>query len=123
MAKHCSVDTKDVVTGYFGSTTQGLLTRFQMEQGIPPAPQAGPLTRAAIARLCGPGMGMMGSTTSSQPERQEHSVPVLPKAPPAPPVSYRTGESNAASVIEAISEISDGYGRLITATLGLIGLN
>ena len=174
MAEHFNMDTKDVVTGFFGSTTQGLLMRFQEEQGIPPTPQAGPLTRAAIARLCNPtshdngsllkgnggdhGMGSttMGSTTPPMPPRHddfhpsmgsttvgsstmphrediegsstEHHGPMMPPPPPkAPtptttPVTYYNNASNSASVLEAINEIGDGYGRLLTASLSMLGL-
>jgi hypothetical protein len=166
MAQHFNIDTKDVVTGFFGSTTQSLLQRFQQEQGIPPAPQAGPLTRAAIARLCNPSskdpsttkgdinrdggnghMGsstpMMGSTTPPMPPRHDdmrpaigsstnttasgtppmehHERPMPPKATTTP-VTYIDSSSNTASVLEAINEIGDGYGRLFTAGLSMLGL-
>ena len=58
------LDASSTITGYFGSTTQGYLERFQREEGIAPAPSVGPLTRAAIARLCGMGINAhMGSST------------------------------------------------------------
>ncbi len=66
IANKYGLNEKDVVTGYFGSTTAGYLQKFQQEQGIAPAPQVGPLTRAAIAKLCAPKQErdqMMGSST------------------------------------------------------------
>ncbi len=45
------------VTGYFGAQTQGNVARFQQEQGVYPVTGGvGPLTRAAIARVCGGGV-------------------------------------------------------------------
>ncbi len=42
------------VTGYFGFQTRGNVVRFQQEQGIYPITGGvGPLTRAAISRVCG----------------------------------------------------------------------
>lgn len=42
------------VTGYFGSVTASNVARFQQEQGVYPITGGvGPLTRAAIARVCG----------------------------------------------------------------------
>jgi peptidoglycan hydrolase-like protein with peptidoglycan-binding domain len=43
-----------LVTGYFGSMTAANVARFQQEQGVYPVTGGvGPLTRAAIARVCG----------------------------------------------------------------------
>jgi hypothetical protein len=162
IAAHFNLPASTTVSGYFGSTTQAYLEKFQQEQGIPPAPTAGPLTRAAIARLCGqagvhgqngvgsstPMMGNpppMGSTTPPMPPQYDNmragsstngtTMPPLPKLPPpptppttvpppTPPVSYNNNDnaSNAASVVEAVNEIGDGYGRLFTASLQLFGL-
>ncbi len=45
------------VTGYFGAQTQANVARFQREQGVYPVTGGvGPLTRAAIARVCGGGV-------------------------------------------------------------------
>jgi hypothetical protein len=71
IANHFGLKPDDVVTGHFGSTTQAFLEKFQQEQGIPPAPTAGPLTRAAIARLCNPG-GKDPSTTTGDINRDGH---------------------------------------------------
>ncbi len=139
IANHFNLDPKDIVTGHFGSTTEGYLKKFQQEQGIAPAPMVGPLTRAAIARLCNPSAmdpmntkgdvmrdakGAMGSSTmgtSSMPKPPKPPMP--PKATAAPTVvSYQNDSSNAASVIEAVNQISDGYGKLLSASLGLLGL-
>jgi hypothetical protein len=158
IANHFNLDPKDVVTGYFGSTTEGYLKKFQESQGIAPAPTVGPLTRAAIARLCNPsgmdpintkgdmkreGKGVMGSSTmgtttlpmppmppkeirngSTTLERVRPMPPMPPQAPTsvAQPVTYVDNTSNAASVIEAVNQISDGYGKLLSASLGLLGL-
>jgi hypothetical protein len=152
IAEHFNLDPKEVVTGHFGSTTEGYLRKFQQEQGIEPASTAGPLTRAAIARLCNPsgmdpvttkgdmmrgGKGPMGSSTMSTSTRpmppkemhhgsttmdREHSMPPKAPAAAAAPVSYNNTADNAASVIEAVNQISDGYGKLLNATLSLLGI-
>jgi len=149
MANHFGLESKDLVTGFFGSTTQSLLAKFQQEQGIAPAPFAGPLTRSAIARLCNPssrddksllkgknaahpsdlrhGSSTVGSSTPPLLHHEDmrlgstteqHGRPV----PPPAPTSYIDNSSNAASIIEALNEIGDGYGRLITASLSMLGL-
>ena len=71
MANHFGLDTKDVVTGHFGSTTQNLVQKFQQEQGLATTTGAGPLTRAAIARLCNPS-GKDPSTTQGDINRDNH---------------------------------------------------
>ena len=53
IAAHFGLAASTTVSGHFGPVTQALLERFQVEQGIATATQAGPLTRAAIARVCG----------------------------------------------------------------------
>lgn len=146
IASHYGLDPKDVVTGHFGSTTEGYLKKFQQEQGIPPASSVGPLTRAAIARLCNPSGkdpattrgdlqrnskdaprhdDMMGSSTKDRGENRMPPRPPMPPMPPkaqAAPTSYNNSSSNAASVVEAMAEIGDGYGKLITASLQMFGL-
>lgn len=50
------------VTGYYGSVTTAYVAQFQREQGLYPVTGGvGPLTRAAIARVCG------GTTPTPQP--------------------------------------------------------
>jgi N-acetyl-anhydromuramyl-L-alanine amidase AmpD len=39
----------DVITGYFGPATRDAVRRFQMDRGIEPTGQYGPLTQAALA--------------------------------------------------------------------------
>ncbi|HEV8666974.1 MAG TPA: peptidoglycan-binding domain-containing protein, partial [Candidatus Paceibacterota bacterium] len=77
IANHFGLNPGDVVSGFFGSTTQAFVQKFQMEQGIATATAAGPLTRAAIMKVCGGdkdngpgqnsgpgnGSGLMGSST------------------------------------------------------------
>ena len=146
IANHFGLNTKDVVTGFFGSTTQHLVQKFQQEQGIGTSTGAGPLTRAAIARLCNPSghdpvttkgdttrdnhLGstspMIGSTTPSMPPMRHDDMrqpPMPPKAATTMPVSYNSyHSSNSAAAIEAINEISDGYGKLFSAAFGFMGL-
>lgn len=161
IANHFNLDSKEVVTGHFGSTTEGYLKKFQEEQGIAPSPTVGPLTRAAIARFCNPSgkdssatqgdqkrddKGLlrpgnnMGSTTiegrtKPMPHRDDmmgstsverHERPLPPKAPtsvtPPTPVAYYDNSSNAASIVEAMAEVGDGYGKLLTASLKMFGL-
>ncbi len=197
IADHYGLPASTTISGYFGSTTQSYLQRFQREQGIPPAPTAGPVTRAAIARVCmGQGdsrdgqNGQMGSSTpremdsrqpvppvpnnnkddnrykasasttmqapqtqttmpptsdrnnnnSTVPASAPATIPTPPASPPTippvpplpvppktivpPPVSatFNNNAQNAASVVEAISEIGDGYSKLLQATLSTVGL-
>ena len=83
LANHYGLAASSTVTGYFGPITQGYLEKFQEEQGISPAPNAGPLTRAAIARICtqqgaiGVGQNMQtGSTTSGMGTPSQSPPPV-----------------------------------------------
>lgn len=125
ISTHFDLPASTTVSGYFGSTTQAYLEKFQQEQGIPPAPAAGPLTRAAIAGLCGGQGGAHGQNgVGSSPPRMGNPPPMGSTTPPMPPpVSYvNNNSSNAASVVEAVNEIGDGYGRLFTASLQLFGL-
>jgi N-acetyl-anhydromuramyl-L-alanine amidase AmpD len=43
----------DRITGYFGPITQDAVRRFQIDHGIMPTGNYGPLTRAALARVVG----------------------------------------------------------------------
>ncbi len=52
LSAYYSIASADIVTGYFGPTTQRYLQQFQREQGLVSAGYAGPLTRAAVAKLC-----------------------------------------------------------------------
>ncbi len=47
-----SVEPTQVITGFFGNTTNGYVKRFQGEQNLPIFGVVGTLTRAAIARVC-----------------------------------------------------------------------
>jgi hypothetical protein len=81
IANHFGLKSDDVVSGYFGSTTAAYLMKFQQEQGIAPAPTVGPLTRAAIAKVCGgdrgdkkgedKGDGRMGSSTQMMGDKKD----------------------------------------------------
>ncbi len=130
IASHYGLEASSTITGYFGSTTAAYLAKFQEEQGIAPAPRAGGLTRAAIAKLCSsekddsrrpPGIG------TSTPQMRSHDemmgTSTRPAEPPKP-VSMQTyeGASNAAAVVSALGEISSGVGHLIAASLSLVGL-
>lgn len=53
LADYYDLDPSDYVTGYFGRLTQLNVIRFQREQNLPAFGYVGPLTRAAIARVCG----------------------------------------------------------------------
>ncbi|MBY0309691.1 peptidoglycan-binding protein [Patescibacteria group bacterium] len=53
LATHYSYPEADLITGYFGPTTEGLVRRFQSEAGVPTLGMVGPLTRAAIGKACG----------------------------------------------------------------------
>lgn len=141
IASKYNLDASSVVTGYFGSTTQAYLEKFQQEEGIDPAPMAGALTRAAIAKLCkdpghtGSSTPMMGSSTPQfnavghdMGTGTPRMIPPLPhfegSTTTRPGVSMQNyeGASNAAAVVEAIAQITDGYQKLLQASLSLLGL-
>jgi len=52
LSNHFGIDEDDIVTGYFGPTTERYVKRFQEAQRLPTYGIVGSLTRAAIARLC-----------------------------------------------------------------------
>jgi len=64
LTDYYDLNYEDYVTGYFGRLTQQNVIRFQTEQGLPAFGYVGPLTRAAIARVCG---GSGGTTFSASP--------------------------------------------------------
>ena len=53
ISDYYDIDPYDIITGYFGPLTHWHVVRFQQEQGLPAFGIVGPLTRAAIARVCG----------------------------------------------------------------------
>lgn len=64
-----------------------------------------------------------GSTTNNDERRLPPPPPMPPKASTSgSPSSYYAPQSNAASVVEAINQISDGYAKLLGAGLSLLGL-
>lgn len=52
LAEYYGVAKEDLVTGYFGSSTERHLVRFQREEGLPAEGIAGELTRGKILRHC-----------------------------------------------------------------------
>ena len=52
LANYYGVKEEDLVTGYFGSSTQEHLVRFQREEGLPAEGIAGELTRTKILKHC-----------------------------------------------------------------------
>jgi hypothetical protein len=78
LADHFNLNKDDVVSGFFGSTTQTLVRKFQQENNLPPVGMTGPLTRAIIGKIClNHGLirseevgkpGMMGSSTPRMPQ-------------------------------------------------------
>ncbi len=56
LQRFLSTRYRQLVTGYYGPMTYGNVVRFQQEQGVYPVTGGvGPLTRAAIQRVCGGG--------------------------------------------------------------------
>ena len=53
LADYYNLNEDDIVTGYFGKTTEQYVIKFQKEQGLPSFGIAGSLTRAKIAQVCG----------------------------------------------------------------------
>lgn len=52
LASRYTYSEADLVTGYFGPTTESLVRRFQSEEGVPALGMVGPLTRVAIGKTC-----------------------------------------------------------------------
>ena len=52
LVDYYDLNPNDALSGYFGRITQQNVIRFQGEQGLPTSGFVGPLTRAAIARVC-----------------------------------------------------------------------
>lgn len=79
------------ISGYFGRLTQQNVIRFQQEQNITPASGfVGPLTRAAIARVC-------AQTTTPPPANPPPQNPAPTCALSASPSSITLGQSSTLS--------------------------
>ena len=90
LSSYYAVQESDIVTGFFGPTTQQYVMKLQADSALPSAGIVGPLTRALIAKLC-----VSKSTTNSV-------VPTTPATPTVPPVSP-SGVSMAVSGATASS--------------------
>lgn len=64
LSDYYDIDPDDIMTGYFGVLTHRSVVRFQQEQGLPAFGIVGPMTRAAIARVCGTATVPPPSTTT-----------------------------------------------------------
>lgn len=53
LVDYYDLDPTLYISGYFGRLTQSNVVRFQQEQNLPAFGYVGPLTRAAITRVCG----------------------------------------------------------------------
>ena len=53
LAGYYSIEPSTIITGYFGSITEGRVRQFQAEKGITQTGAVGPLTRAALQAACG----------------------------------------------------------------------
>lgn len=67
LAKHFNLNEEDVVTGYFGPTTERYVIQFQKAQGLPAFGIVGTLTRATIAKLCNDGPPIYPSPCPTYP--------------------------------------------------------
>ena len=68
------------VTGYFGRLTQQNVIRFQQEQGLPAYGIVGPLTRAAIATVCGSvASGTPSASATGLPAKIQQIQEALPR--------------------------------------------
>ena len=56
LAQQYGLNDDDVVTGYFGATTEKYVKQFQTQHGLPSFGIAGSLTRTKIAQVCGAGV-------------------------------------------------------------------
>jgi len=60
-----NINPSEIMTGYFGSITEGRVRQFQAEQGITQTGAVGPLTRAALQRACGTSSNATQATTNT----------------------------------------------------------
>ncbi|MFZ2719646.1 MAG: peptidoglycan-binding domain-containing protein [Minisyncoccia bacterium] len=68
LANNFGLNDDDVVTGYFGATTEKYLKLFQAKHELPVYGIAGSLTRTAIARVCGIGVQSSPFPTPTLPQ-------------------------------------------------------
>lgn len=67
LADYFGLNEEDLVTGYFGKLTLQYVQKFQVKQNLPSLGIAGSLTRAAIAKACGTGVGGTTPAPASDP--------------------------------------------------------
>ena len=116
LSDYYKLNKDDVVSGFFGSTTQSLVKKFQQEHNLPPVGTAGPLTRALIAQSCAGLQGNngvrkgddmhVGSTTDGT---------TMPHGDNHPPM---TGSSTP-HVLPPTSGSGDNHGAITTSTVTL----
>lgn len=76
--------TTNIIIGYFGRRTESFVRRFQAEHGLPQTGRVGPLTRAAVQRVCGNTSGDTGSGSTGN-SGSTGVVPICPAFYPVPP--------------------------------------
>ncbi|MFM2414906.1 MAG: hypothetical protein RI911_599 [Candidatus Parcubacteria bacterium] len=101
LAQTFSLAANDVISGFFGPTTERYVRQYQNTRGISATGVVGPLTRARIAAECG------GST--QRPAQQTQSCPVFPQA------QCRTGEVYVQGSRDARGCVSQGFCRSLAA--------
>jgi PKD repeat protein len=75
LVDYYDLNPDDYITGYFGRLTQNNVIRFQREQNLPAYGVVGPMTRAAIARVC------TGDTIHEPPPVSFSASPTAGSAP------------------------------------------
>jgi peptidoglycan hydrolase-like protein with peptidoglycan-binding domain len=70
-------------TGYFGRLTKAAAIQFQTQQSLPMTGLVGPLTRAAIAKVCGGSQATTATTSQQQSIGASQGIPsALANTPP-----------------------------------------
>ncbi len=70
LAGYFTLAPSDIITGFFGLTTERYVLQFQNEQGITPTGTVGPLTRSRITQVCATATHVNNTTqttTTNQP--------------------------------------------------------
>lgn len=85
LATKFNIVPADVVTGYFGPTTERLVKDYQKGQGLEQTGALGPRTRAAIAKECS------SASVASSPQPQSKTQTATSSCPAAPMPSCEQG--------------------------------
>jgi Putative peptidoglycan binding domain len=108
------------ISGYFGRLTQQNVIKFQAEQGLPTSGFVGPLTRAAIARVC-------AGTATPPPANPPPTNPPPTQPPPVAPAPTCSLTAIPTSITLGASSLLTWFAQNATAgsitSIGSVGLS